>query len=139
MGCILQSNTSSPHVRKVAGLPQRESFLECHRDLGNPRFSCVDEDNLGFSFVSSFGFGGRAEENVHSLYFKNTSTFKKTNTRSKGKGREKIIFKIIKHKNPGAYYIIKYVFKKNPQTIIHTFMNQLNTLHLLGTRISLLC
>ena len=102
-------------------------------------FSCVDEDNLGFSFVSSFGFGGRAEENVHSLYFKNTSTFKKTNTRSKGKGREKIIFKIIKHKNPGAYYIIKYVFKKNPQTIIHTFMNQLNTLHLLGTRISLLC
>lgn len=38
-------------------------------------FSCVDEDNLGFSFVSSFGFGGRAEENVHSLYFKNTSTF----------------------------------------------------------------
>lgn len=76
-------------------------------------FSCVDEDNLGFSFVSSFGFGGRAEENVHSLYFKNTSTFKKkTNTRSKGKGREKIIFKIIKHKNPGAYYIIKYVFKK---------------------------
>lgn len=77
-------------------------------------FSCVDEDNLGFSFVSSFGFGGRAEENVHSLYFKNTSTFKKTNTRSKGKGREKIIFKIIKHKNPGAYYIIKYVFKKKP-------------------------
>lgn len=77
-------------------------------------FSCVDEDNLGFSFVSSFGFGGRAEENVHSLYFKNTLTFKKTNTRSKGKGREKIIFKIIKHKNPGAYYIIKYVFKKKP-------------------------
>ena len=30
-------------------------------------FSCVDEDDLGFLFASSFvlGFGGRAEGNVH--------------------------------------------------------------------------
>lgn len=63
----------------------------------------------------SFRFGGRAEENVHILYLKkHLDIEKKTNTRSKGKGREKIIFKIIKHKNPGAYYIIKYVFKKKP-------------------------
>lgn len=35
-------------------------------------FSCVDEDDLGFLFVSSFvlGFGGRAEGNVHILEFK---------------------------------------------------------------------
>lgn len=27
-------------------------------------FYCVDEDNMGFKFFSSFGLGGRAEENV---------------------------------------------------------------------------
>lgn len=103
-------------------------------------FSCVDEDDLGFLFASSFvlGFGGRAEGNVHilELKLKKTSTLKTQD--QKGKGREKIILKIIQHKNPGASYIIKYVLK-NPQTIIHKFMNQLNILHLLGTRISLLC
>lgn len=87
-------------------------------------FSCVDEDDLGFLFVLLFvlDFGGRAEGNVHVLDLKNTSILKKKPTRSKRKkGREKIIFKIIKHKNPGASYIIKYVLK-NPQTIIHKFM-----------------
>lgn len=35
-------------------------------------FSCVDEDDLGFLFASSFvlGFGGRAEGNVHILELK---------------------------------------------------------------------
>lgn len=106
--------------------------------------SCVDEDDLGFLFVSSFvlGFGGRAEGNVHILELKKKNQpprhYKKSTQDQKGKGREKITLKIIQHKNPGASYIIKYVLK-NPQTIIHKFMNQLNILHLLGTRISLLC
>lgn len=83
-------------------------------------FSCVDEDDLGFLFVSSFvlGFGGRAEGNVHILEFKKKNKHldikkkKKKPQDQKGKGREKIIFKIIQHKNPGASYIIKYVLKK---------------------------
>lgn len=36
-------------------------------------FSCVDKDDLGFLFVSSFvllSFGGRAEGNVHILELK---------------------------------------------------------------------
>lgn len=80
-------------------------------------FSCVDKDDLGFLFVSSFvlGFGGRAEENVHILELKKIKTprhLKKNQHDQKGKGREKIIFKVIQHKNPGASYIIKYVLKK---------------------------
>lgn len=60
-------------------------------------FSCVDKDDLGFLFVSSFvlGFGGRAEGNVHILELKKIKTprhFKKNQHKIKKEKDERKLF-----------------------------------------------